>query len=126
MRRAAFFTATLSVLACSEFDGPEEHLQASTTQLVQYSSCSDLEWDLKQLVRYEVFADIDRAVIWARGVVDESAGAEGSGGAAPTDGGRQEGVDYSGTNNQEAGVDEADFVKTDGYHIYTLNGNRLH
>src|SRR5690606_34592342 len=41
-------------------------------------------------------------------------------------GGRQEGVDYSGTNNQEEGVDEADFVKTDGYHIYTLNGNRLH
>ena len=41
-------------------------------------------------------------------------------------GGRQEGVDYSGTNNQEQGVDEADFVKTDGYHIYTLNGNRLH
>src|SRR5690606_4267117 len=41
-------------------------------------------------------------------------------------GGREEGVDYSGTNNQEEGVDEADFVKTDGYHIYTLNGNRLH
>ena len=32
----------------------------------------------------------------------------------------------SGTNNQEQGVDEADLVKTDGYHVYTLNGNRLH
>lgn len=33
--------------------------------------------------------------------------------------------EYSGTNNQEAGVDEADFLKTDGYHIYMLNGNKL-
>jgi inhibitor of cysteine peptidase len=30
--------------------------------------------------------------------------------------------DYSGTNNQVAGVDEADFVKTDGRYIYTLSG----
>ena len=43
-----------------------------------------------------------------------------------TGGGRTEGVDYSGTNNQVQGVDEADLVKTDGYHLYALNGNRLH
>ena len=45
--------------------------------------------------------------------------------AGSSDGGRQEGVDFSGTNNQETGVDEADFVKTDGYNIYVINGNRL-
>ena len=33
--------------------------------------------------------------------------------------------EFSGTNNQEAGVDEADFLKTDGYHIYMLNGQLL-
>ena len=49
-----------------------------------------------------------------------------AGAGSDSGGGRQEGVDFSGTNNQEDGVDEADFVKTDGYHIYTLNGNRLH
>ena len=38
---------------------------------------------------------------------------------------REEGTDYSGTNNQEQGVDEADFVKTDGYNIYYLNGQIL-
>ena len=38
---------------------------------------------------------------------------------------RQEGADFSGTNNQEQGVDEADFVKTDGYYIYFLNGKKL-
>ena len=38
---------------------------------------------------------------------------------------RVEGTDYSGTNNQEGGVDEADVVKTDGYYIYFLNGKKL-
>ena len=38
---------------------------------------------------------------------------------------RTEGEDYSGTNNQEQGVDEADFIKTDGYYIYVLQGSSL-
>lgn len=33
--------------------------------------------------------------------------------------------DYTTTNNQEAGVDEADFLKTDGDYIYTLSGRDL-
>ena len=36
-----------------------------------------------------------------------------------------EGVDYSGTNVQEAGVDEADIVKTDGERIFALSDGRL-
>ena len=32
------------------------------------------------------------------------------------------GLDYSGTNNQVAGVDEPDMVKTDGYFLYVLTG----
>ncbi len=36
-----------------------------------------------------------------------------------------EGVDFSGTNVQEAGVDEADIVKTDGRRIFTLSSGRL-
>src|SRR5690606_40421581 len=87
--------------------------------------CSELEADLKRMVTYEIWADIDRIGYWGRGGAEDAAG-EGAGGADDSGGGRQEGVDFSGTNNQEEGVDEADFVKTDGYHIYTLNGNRLH
>ncbi len=37
----------------------------------------------------------------------------------------QAGVDYSATNIQVAGVDEADIVKTDGEYIYTLSGGKL-
>ncbi len=33
-------------------------------------------------------------------------------------------ADYSGTNIQVAGVDEADIVKTDGHYIYIVSGNR--
>jgi hypothetical protein len=115
----------LALSACSDdFDGPGDRVIARSTQLVQYKSCAELETDLKQMVTYEIWADIDRAGYWGRGGVDDAAG---EGDASPTSGGgRQEGVDFSGTNNQEEGVDEADFVKTDGYHIYTLNGNRLH
>ncbi len=36
-----------------------------------------------------------------------------------------EGVDFSGTNVQEEGVDEADIVKTDGRRIFTLSSGRL-
>ncbi len=36
-----------------------------------------------------------------------------------------EGVDHSGTNVQEAGVDEADIVKTDGRRIFTLSSGQL-
>ena len=36
-----------------------------------------------------------------------------------------EGVDYSGTNVQEAGVDEADIVKTDGQRIFAMSAGHL-
>jgi uncharacterized secreted protein with C-terminal beta-propeller domain len=34
-------------------------------------------------------------------------------------------IDYSSTNTQESGVDEADIVETDGNYIYTLSGGKL-
>lgn len=37
----------------------------------------------------------------------------------------EEGDDYSGTNVQVAGVDEADLIKTDGRYLYTVSGNNL-
>jgi hypothetical protein len=58
---------------------------------------------------------------------DAMAGGGGSGGGAnaPTSesGGAKE---VSGTNNQVAGVDEADFVKNDNEYIYAVAGGALH
>jgi len=122
IRLSPALTAALALAACGDNDRPDRlHLVSSTTQLVQYDSCGALERDLKQMLKDEVDAEID-------GIGNGRGGPAEDGGGAPSPQapGREEGVDYSGTNNQEDGVDEADLVKTDGYHVYVLNGNRLH
>ena len=90
---------------------------------MQYDSCSALEADLKELFINEMETQLDQNSYWGGPALP---GEPLEDGASDGAGGRQEGVDYSGTNNQENGVDEADFVKTDGYNVYVLNGNRLH
>ncbi len=110
--------------ACGDNIGPGGRLVAKTTQLVQYNTCSALETDLEDQLIRETHAAIDRSQDWG-GDVDGGDGADPASGE-DSGGPREEGVDYSGTNNQEEGVDEADFVKTDGFHIYSINGNRLH
>ncbi|HVK71976.1 MAG TPA: beta-propeller domain-containing protein [Kofleriaceae bacterium] len=115
--------AGAGLAACADDDGT--HVVHRTTELVQYQTCSALERDLKQVMIDEVVANLDRIGDPRFGGGPEDAAGDPAPPASPGDG-RQEGVDYSGTNNQEGGVDEADFVKTDGYHVYTINGNRLH
>jgi len=53
-------------------------------------------------------------------MAESAAPAQGVATSAPV-----EGVDFSGTNIQEVGVDEADIVKTDGRRIFTLSAGRL-
>jgi uncharacterized secreted protein with C-terminal beta-propeller domain len=99
-------------------------VRSQETALVEYASCEALRTDLVEMLVEEVNAHYDQERYWYRrgplGEVDAAPEASGD------KGGREEGKDFSGTNNQEAGVDEADFVKTDGYHVYVLNGNRVH
>jgi hypothetical protein len=129
--RLRHFAPVVVLVACGTTDdAPTDHLQARETHLAQYQTCDDLERDLKDMLVREAWANIDMANTprygWGVGEGDSS-GATPTGGAGGGSGsGRTEGVDYSGTNNQVNGVDEADNVKTDGYHIYNLNGNRLH
>jgi uncharacterized secreted protein with C-terminal beta-propeller domain len=118
MLRHSLATAAL-LLGCAD-DNPAEHLVAKQTHLIQYQSCAQLETDLETMLIREISADIDSYD--RRGFED----AAGEGAPTSDNGGREEGVDFSGTNNQESGVDEADLVKTDGYHIYALNGKQLH
>jgi inhibitor of cysteine peptidase len=61
------------------------------------------------------FLDITGGVIW-------KASAESNALFAP--GADDSSTDYSATNIQVAGVDEADIVKTDGEYIYLVSGNR--
>ncbi len=61
-----------------------------------------------------------------RGVAEDAAAPATTVAASfPQAEGRVEGVDYSGTNVQELGVDEPDIVKTDGRRIVALSQNTL-
>ncbi|MBI4176212.1 MAG: beta-propeller domain-containing protein, partial [Candidatus Aenigmarchaeota archaeon] len=55
----------------------------------------------------------------ARGAIEPQAA------GAAEDSGQQKSEDYSATNIQVAGVDEADIVKNDGKYIYTVSGNKV-
>ncbi len=131
LKRLAVLALTATVAACSgNGNGPDIGPRVSTSaHLVRFDSCEDLAKKLKDNLREEsrtmLLQYLDESNGgWWRGVAEaDFAGGESP--AAADASGRQEGVDYSGTNNQESGVDEGDFVKTDGDYIYVLNGHSL-
>ncbi len=103
--------------------------QRTTPALVTFTACSELETRLKDNFRKEM-----RASLLSYNDLKLYTPVYDGGSPAPTDGadsafngteGTQEGVDYSGTNNQEPGVEEADFVKTDGTSLFIVNNNKF-
>ena len=105
---------------------------AGSPMLTSYLDCNELEVELKNSIEEETRTNLLQAVedvyywggMWLE---DDMAVAESSDGATSSSPQpRQKGTDFSGTNNQEQGVDEADFVKTDGYHIYFVDDGLLH
>ena len=104
-----------------------------TPDLHTYDDCDQLEQSLKSTIEEEMRTSLLQAVdetyyyspwLFEDGVAMADDSAE-SGSSTPATT-RNEGTDFSGTNNQEQGVDEADFVKTDGYHIFFLDSDKLH
>ena len=112
----------------------------TSPNLTPFTDCQELETELKSTILEEARIQLLQAVeqgdyywggVWAEddmmmdGDVAESAPAESGGQSRTNSDTRVEGEDFSGTNNQESGVDEADFIKTDGYYIYILNDGTL-
>ena len=115
----------------------------SSPSLHTYDACETLLEDLKTAVHDEMIVNLDQQSYWHwvtepimmrmdggsifaepdLDLADDSATDTGGSGSEQTTESRE--GEFSGTNNQEAGVDEADFLKTDGYHIYMLNGQLL-
>ena len=115
----------------------------SSPSLHTYDACETLLEDLKTAVYDEMIVNLDQQSYWhwvtepimmrmdggsifaepELALADDSATDTGGAGSEQTTESRE--GEFSGTNNQEAGVDEADFLKTDGYHIYMLNGQLL-
>ena len=124
-----------------KLDLPERN--RSSPMLQNYDACETLLEDLKRAVYDEMVVNLDQQSYWhwvsepwavrfgnpeSATVDGEPMVAESTDDVAATgtdsDSGSREG-EFSGTNNQESGVDEADFLKTDGFHIYMLNGQLL-
>ena len=111
----------------------------SSPTLSSYDTCGFLEMDLKEHLKEEMrvtlgtgyyggggwFIDdaimVEDAVIEMDGASPTADSVPNSGGSPKNYPGGEQGIDFSGTNNQEQGVDEADFVKTDGSFVYMLN-----
>jgi hypothetical protein len=123
--------------AITTHETPPVQTRAELVSFKGNTACADLEQYLEdtavQQMRTQMEAQRDQVPSWGwwgswdtRGGIDllggppvlSAAGGEKAGQAAPTN--------YTTTNNQVAGVDEADFVKNDGTRIFVLSGQTLY
>lgn len=110
---ALVLAATLTASAGAAAPRPK------AAQLVPFRSCGDLlGYAKEQTARFVGPYGIGGGTVAAPAPAPVAV-------ASPATGGNTEGVDYSGTNNQEQGVDEPDIVKTDGSTLYAVSGGRL-
>jgi uncharacterized secreted protein with C-terminal beta-propeller domain len=83
--------------------------------------------DYNELVTYLGKAQSDYSPYYRGGILGDgvvNAGAEKSA-ASPTSGSGAQATDYSKTNIQVEGVDEADIVKNDGKYVYAISNNSI-
>lgn len=109
-------------LAACKNDEPKGRPAPRDAHLERFSSCAELkdhivEAQVEMLVSamYDGYYGVDVAM--EGGATSDSAGSDRGGDGAPSD--------YSSTNVQEAGVDEADIVKTDGEYLYIAQMDEL-
>ncbi len=128
----------IGAVGCDSVDDVgEREIQAVSVShaLVQMGSCSDYVSYAKKAARQRMTAIIERNCremlenandngSWG---VSKSSDEDVGGAAAPEAAfdGTGESGEFSETNTQEEGVDEADLVKTDGDYIYAISGRDL-
>jgi uncharacterized secreted protein with C-terminal beta-propeller domain len=117
--RVAFAAAT----AVAVFTAVAPAQGARSGRLVAFRSCPDLVTYAKANAArfvgpYGLGGGVTALKSSGPGAVTPMAAAD----SAPAP---QEGVDYSGTNVQETGVDEPDLLKTNGNTLFTITGNQL-
>lgn len=115
---------TLALGACATNEQPD--INTTDLTLVAFDSCEALEQHIEDAAVEQMRQSLSNEQPWglrgAGGIADLAAaeGAPTAPNAAPAPNA------YTQTNAQVAGVDEADFMKTDGRFIYTIAANRLH
>ncbi|HEX6928159.1 MAG TPA: beta-propeller domain-containing protein, partial [Gammaproteobacteria bacterium] len=135
-RKLVILAATLfTAIAGCHSDGSDHHALEAAAQerialgkstdaaLKTAASCPVLEQELKALAAAEIETFFEMSGDAGAEPVDMPAGAPLEEGDASSDGGDAS-RDF--TNNQVAGVDEADFIKTDGRRLFVLGNGALH
>lgn len=124
--RTAALAMALAAAACGEAT-PVGHRPGDPSQqqqaLVGFQSCTELETYIKDTAVLQMREQLDgNGYWWGRygGMEDGNAVPAADGSSKST-----AAPDHSETNTQVAGVDEADFVKTDGNRVFYLVGRRL-
>src|SRR5579864_999991 len=114
--RVGVAVAALLVASAAGGVGVSSASAPSSARLIGFRSCPDLVGYMRaQAARFVTPYGVGQRV--GIGVAP---------GAAPAAGvARQQGVDYSGTNVQEAGVDEPDVVKTNGVALFAAENGQL-
>src|SRR4051812_15103927 len=140
MRRLVLLTALLALVgatvAAVDAGAAGPRARAMKLRLKPFTSCQRLVKYARHNVKRELRYPRGPAVApgepppfesGPNGVNDGAPGGQATGSPEtpqPSSGGT--GDDASQTNVQEQGVDEPDFVKSDGTHIFALTGTRLH
>ncbi|WP_437755717.1 beta-propeller domain-containing protein [Sorangium sp. So ce1389] len=126
--------------ACSSEPGAPAQTGLAQSALTPAASCDEVESLLRERLKQNMIESVEAArtnalkqlesgCYWfgedgGWGNVGASAGAGGPLPGAPSAGGDSDSgggaKEYSTTNTQEADVDEADFIKNDGEHVYLL------
>ena len=125
--------AMVTATGCGEGSEPEPQgpFVARSAELHQAESCDDLLVQLKRDASVKMHDSINRSLYWLhQRHTDDMANGEGSssstGSGGQSAGGQDEDApEHSETNNQVEGVQEADIVKTDGFHLYILHEGEL-
>lgn len=125
--------ALLGLAACSDGSGiPENQPVQLKARLESFESCAALESYIEESAVLDMRSSMERSKPsywkgrggWFGGPILLE---DGSGAPMPTAGDAGGGPNnHTGTNNQVAGVDEADFVKNDGTRIFVLSGQKLY
>ncbi|MBM4372515.1 MAG: beta-propeller domain-containing protein, partial [Deltaproteobacteria bacterium] len=118
-------------------EGGGKVLATTRAALTAAESCEDAEAELKAMLTTQMLMQLEQQRRWQvewilnpdkYGYWDMAEGgapAPQAGGAELDDNGKDAAENYSETNVQTEGVDEADLVKTDGNLLYTLAGQDL-
>ncbi len=102
----------IAATSCQPTNTNSADLQTLTFKTqAEYESFIKNHENTYELYRGGIFANVDVMLAESKTVSDGT-------GSAPS-------TDYSETNNQVSGVDEADIIKTDGEYIYTISDNTL-